>query len=187
MSDIVLRLNKKIDRTSINSETTISFENNYSDDAPATESLKYSDLSTDEKEALNVVIDRLSFSTEANAFVFNVIRTAKTFDLSESFVRDTPSTAGTLTVVPDGQSLVVRFEVPGFTENTLREISLFYNQDFLTTDLDDLAEIGISITGDGEAFTIDNDRECRVTFLKPELVSDLYIINDVEASQIIAP
>jgi hypothetical protein len=185
MNDIVMTLNKKIDRTTINADTSIEYVNNYASDLAGSQVFKYSDLSTDEKESLNVVLDKLSFTAESSAIVFNVNRTAKTFDLSDSYVRDAQSTETPLTAVTDGQSLLVRFEVPGFTVNTVREISLFYNEDFLTTDLDDLAEIGITITGNGESFTIDNDRECRVTFLKPELVVDDYIINDVNASQTI--
>lgn len=186
MSDIVVTLNKKVDRTTIHPDTTILYQNNYSDDLPATATLKYSELSTDEKEALNVVLDKLSFAVESSAIVFTIDRDGKSFDLSASYVRDAQSTDTPVTAVTDGQSLLVRFEVPGFTTNTVREITLFYNEAFLTADLDDLAEIGITITGNGEAFTIDNDRECRVSFLKPDLVTDLYVINDIAAAEIIA-
>lgn len=185
MSDIVVTLNTKVDRTTIHPDTTILFQNKYSDDLDATATLKYSNLSTDEKEALNVVLDKLSYYVEPDAVIFNIVRDGKEFDLSTSHVRSAQSTE-TPTAVTDGQSLLVRFEVPGFTVNTIREISLFYDQDFLTGDLDDLAEIGISITGNGKAFTIDNDRECRVTFLKPETITDLYVINDIAATEIIA-
>lgn len=186
MNDIVVTLNKKIDRSTIHVDTSIEFINNYGPELGASALLKYSDLSTDEKEALNVVLDKLTYEIEGGAYVFTIDRSGKTFDLSSSYVRDAQSTEAPLTAMTTGQSLVVRFEIPGFTTNAFREISLFYNDDFLTTDLDELAEIGISITGNGQSFTIANDVECKVTFFKPEVVTETYIINDVEFSNIIA-
>ena len=187
MIDIVITLNKKIDRSTINADTTINYVNNYAPEGDNEIDYKYSDLSTDEKEALNVLLDKLSFATETDALVFLIERDGKDFDLSNSYVRDAQSTVGPLTAMPDGSSLIMRVEVPGFSSNVVREVSVFYNEAFLTPDLDALAEIGVSITGTGERFLIDNDRECRISFLKPEIVSDFYIITDVDASLIIEP
>ncbi len=187
MTDIVIQLNKKIDRTAIHADTTIDIVNNYASEGLALNTFKYSDLSAPEQEALNVVLDKLTFETEGGAIVWNVVRTDKVFDLTTSYVRDAQSTETPLTDVPDGSALTVRFEVAGFIENTFRELSLWYNDDFLVPELDALAEIGITLTGDGASFEITNDLQCKVSFLKPGAVSDFYIINDVEQSQIIMP
>lgn len=187
MTDIVIQLNRKIDRTTIHADTTIDVVNNYASEGLPLNTFKYSDLSGPEQEALNVVLDKLTYETEGGAIVWNVVRTDKVFDLRDSYVRDDQSTELPLTDVPDGSALIVRFEVAGFIENTFREVSLWYNEDFLTPDLDALLEIGITITGDGASFEITNDLQCKVSFIKPDAVSDFYIINDVEQAQIIMP
>ena len=185
MSDIVIQLNTKIDRKTIHADTTIDIVNNYASEALPLNTFKYSDLSGSEKEALNEVLDKLTYETEGGAIVWNVFRTDKIFDLRSSYVRDAQSTETPTTDIPDGTAMMVRFEVAGFVENTYREVSLWYNEDFLTPDLDALAEIGITITGNGRDFEITNNLPCKVSFIKPGAVSDFYIINDVEQSQII--
>ena len=186
MSDIIITVNKKIDRALINDDTQIVFVNNYMPDSVLNVDFKYSDLSTDEKESLNKLLDFASFSIESDAIVFIVKRNEKEFDLSSSYVRDVKSTASPLTELTIGQSLLVRFEVPGFLQNTVREISLFYDEDFLTTDLDLLDEIGITLTGNGKVFEIENAVECKVSFLKPEIITDNYVISDELSNQILS-
>jgi hypothetical protein len=56
-------------------------------------------------------------------------------------------------------------------------VVVFFNDDFNPSDLTALAEIGISLTGNGAGFTVANDIDCRVSFRKPGAVPDVYIIS----------
>ena len=97
------------------------------------------------------------------------------------------STVKPVTPIDDGTPLNVRFEIPGFSSNNFRNITLFYNQAFNPADVALLLEIGIVLTGDGLAFTIANDVECKVSFSKPVGSSELYIIDNPFLAQIITP
>jgi len=185
MSDLVITMKKRIDRVSISNATTIDFVNEYAAEPDALTTTTYGDLSVDEKAALLLVLDHLTNEIEAGAKVWNVARTGKTFDLSGSYIRDDESTEPLLTVMPTGESLLVRFEIPGFLTNQVETVSLWYNQVFDSGDVTALAALGIELTGDGKVFEIVNDTEVKVSFLKPELVTDLYIINDLEANNVI--
>jgi hypothetical protein len=184
MSDIVVTMNKKVDRKLVNDSVTISFVNNYAPEADETTEVTYADLSADEKEGLHRVLDFLTYEIEPGAIIWNIIRGGKTFDLGESTVRDEKNTTA-LPELTGGESLVVLFEVPGFEVNDSRVVNLFYDDDFNSTELESLEEIGIEITGNGKNFTITNVVECKVSFMKPELVTDLYIINDLGANNVI--
>lgn len=185
MSDVVITMNKKIDRSTVNNDTTIQLVNNYSAEAEVLTDLKYSDLDAGEKEDFDSLLDRLTWEIEVNAIVWNIVRTGKEFDLTTSYVRDEESSMPPATALTTGQALVVRFEIPGFETGTVRELNLFYNDDFNPAELTDLLDIGITVTGDGSVFTITNTIECKVSFYKPELVVDFYIINDVGQNDII--
>jgi hypothetical protein len=185
MSDLEIVLNKKVDRITITDDTTIDVVNNYASEGVERETYKFSDLTAPLQEDLLSVLDALSFGAEADAFVFVIERDEKDFDLTGSYIRDAISTDAP-TAMTAGQSLKVRFEVPGFFENTFREISLFYDQDFLTADLDLLAEIGVTLAGNGSAFTVANSIQTKVMFSKPDTVSDYYIIVDFKQDEILS-
>lgn len=186
MSDIVITLNKKIDRTTVVNETTIRLVNNYAPEADAVLDTTYGDLPSGEQEELKSVLDYLTYEIEPDAKVWNIVRTGKEFDLSTSYIRDREGTLPGGTPIPDGDSLLIRFEVPGFETGSFREVNLFYNDDFNPAELTALEEIGIEITGNGTTFEITNVIQCKVSFTKPELVTDFYIINDPGINNVIA-
>lgn len=143
------------------------------------------DLDATNKEAFYKTLDNANHLIEADALICKIVRDGKIFSLNSSFVRDAVSTDGTLTKIPDGTQLKARFEVPGFLVNTVVEIDLWIAEDFNPADLTALDAIGISITGDGGYFTIDNATDCKVSFAVPSGATDLYIIDDPESANII--
>jgi len=143
------------------------------------------DLDATNKEAFYKTLDNANHLIEEDALIWKIQRSGKIFNLNNSFVRDAISTDGTLTKIPDGTPLKARFEVPGFLVNTVVEIDLWIAEDFNPTDLTALDAIGISITGDGGYFAIDNTTDCKVSFGVPAAATDLYIIDDADASTVI--
>lgn len=147
--------------------------------------LDINDLDSDNKEAFYKTLDNANHLFEADALIWKIKRNAKAFNLNTSYVRDAVSTAGTLTKIPDGTPLKARFEVPGFEANTVVEIDLWIAEAFNPTDLTALEAIGIEITGDGGYFEITNITDCKVSFAKPTAATELYIIDDASANQVI--
>lgn len=188
MIKIQIILNGHEDRVSITDILTAvsSYEvevvNKYADTGIEIYTLDLDDLGSTELEAFLNVVDNTNWLFEEDAYIWKVERSGKTFNLNNSFIRDTVATDGTLTKIPDGTALKTRFEIPGFEVNSFRDIDLWIAKDFNPTDLDLLAEIGITITGDGGYFTITNDTACRVSFSIPSGTTDLYIIDDVNAA-----
>jgi hypothetical protein len=148
-------------------------------------SLDIFDLDATNKEAFYKTLDNANHLIEADALIWKIVRDGKIFSLNSSFVRDAVSTDGTLTKIPDGTPLKARFEIPGFVTNTVVEIDLWIAEAFNPTDLTALDVIGVSITGDGGYFTIDNTTDCKVSFSVPSGATDLYIIDDPESATII--
>lgn len=144
------------------------------------------DLDATNKEAFYKTLDNANHLIEADALIWKIKRVGKAFNLNSSYVRDAVSTAGTLTKIPDGTPLKARFEVPGFETNTVVEIDLWIAEAFNPTDLTALEAIGIEITGDGGYFEITNTTQCKVSFSKPTEATEVYIIDDVSANQVIA-
>jgi hypothetical protein len=174
MSDLKIQLFTRIDRRNVANDTQIELENVYLNE-PAFP-VVFEDLSSNEQEGLLRVLDFQTFAAEENAIIWEIEQVGKVFDLTSSFVRDNKDT-DTRTAITTGQSLIATFEIPGFDVNPSREVVLFYNDDFNPSDLDDLAELGITLTGNGSGFTVSNTTDCRVTFRKPGAVSEVYIIN----------
>jgi len=142
------------------------------------------DLSSDNLEAFKKVIDFMSFSVLEDAIIWNMELVDKTFYLAKSYVRDAEST-GTVTDVTVGTPLIVQFETPSFTVFNITELSLWYDQAFDPAELTALENVGITVTGDGKQFTIDNTIECKVYFKKPDAVTDVYVINNQALNQVI--
>jgi len=186
MSDLVITMNKKLDRLTINNLTTIQFVNNYAAEAPTVTDTTYADLSAGDKEDLAGLLDFYTWQIEENALVWDISRDGKTFRLTDSYVRDEEDTTAPRTALTAGDVILARFEVPGFTAGEFREVNVFYDQAFNPAELTALEEIGIEISGNGKVFTITNIIECKVTFSKPIAVTDFYIINDVGANDVIA-
>lgn len=191
-SRIQIVLNGQVNRADIIAALTAdsSYEvevlNNYVANDTDVYILDLNDLDSDNKEAFYKTLDNANHLIEADALIWKIKRVGKAFNLNSSYVRDAVSTAGTLTKIPDGTPLKARFEVPGFESNTVVEIDLWIAEDFNPTDLTALEAIGIEITGDGGYFEITNTTECKVSFAKPTTATEVYIIDDASANQVIA-
>jgi hypothetical protein len=163
----------------------IEFVNEYSENLVATTTVSINDLVSGDLSSLKGIIDFLTVAIEPSALIFNVLLDGKIFNLQDSYVRDIKDTSGTLTAIANGTPLIVRFEIPGFEGNQIFDLSLWYNQAFSPTEIEDLrATLAIFVTGDGSEFTIANDTICKVSFLKPIPTSDVYVIKS-EAENVI--
>lgn len=150
--------------------------------------LHVSDFSSTEKTALYRILDKGSQLYEMSAKIVVVKKDGKTFNLEDSFVRDTEAVVKVdRTVLPDETPIKLRLEIPGFASNNFRELELLYNSDFSTEAIGLADELGISITGNGAEFTIDNSVECKISFHAPDGLEASYVIDFPEAKDVIAP
>lgn len=174
---IEIKFNERVDREIIDEETVFNIQivNQSPEDAYE---LDVNALGSTEIEAFKKVVDFCSHKFEEDGFVWIVGLTGKTFDLSNSYVRNSVSTERPLTEMTASKPLIVRFEIPAFGVFRIVDLSLWYGDDFLTPELDELVDNGITVTGNGTEFTIDNTVECKVHFIKPTAVTDLYFISN---------
>ncbi len=192
MSKLQITLNNQVDRAVIDADIAldgfaIAVINSFYPEGLATVTIDAADFDGTLLEALKKVVDKAVFSLEENAYVWKIERVSKTFNLNDSFIRDVLSTEPILTKIPDGEPIKARFEIPGFASDNFREIDVWIAEDFAPGDLALLAEIGITITGDGGYFTITNSVECKVSFYKPVSAIVGYVIVDPNAQTVIAP
>lgn len=161
------------------SETPIDIEitNEYAAQIATVTQLSINGLTSDELEALLTVINLLTGTFEIGSYVFSVVKNEKTFSLTDSYFRDAAEIPKPAIEIPDGTTLIARFEIPGFEINSFREIPLYFNVDFDPADLIVLEEIGITLTGNGSEFTVSNETDCKVSFRKPEASEIEYIID----------
>jgi len=152
-----------------------------------TSTIDLNDYSTGVKNAIKTVVDAVTFGFEAGAFVFHIIKDGPDFDLSESYLRNRQDTSGTLTDLDDATPLMMRVEIPGFSQNQFRDVIVYYNQAFNPADVDLLEEIGVTLTGDGLNFSIAALTQCKVSFYKPDLATQQYVINYDKSNEIIEP
>jgi hypothetical protein len=143
------------------------------------------DLDSDELESFMQTLDKATYLFQEDALIWNIVLFEKNFTLGLSYVRDNVSTARPLTELAPSTPLIARFDVPGFTSNAFRELTLRYAEDFDPEELELLYEIGIEVTGNGAAFTIENTTECKVSFYKPSIETRKYIIVYNGVNQII--
>lgn len=192
MNKVQITINSQVDRAVIAADIAagsfnIDVINNFNPGEIEATVIDVASFDTTTAEAFKKVLDALVFPIEENGFIFRINKVTKTFSLYESYFRDVTSTVKPVTPIDDGTPLNVRFEIPGFSSNNFRNITLFYNQAFNPADVALLLEIGIVLTGDGLAFTIANDVECKVSFSKPVGSTELYIIDNPFLAQIITP
>jgi hypothetical protein len=191
-SKMTITLSKRIDRADITEilalpdTVELTVINEYYSDGSADAIIDLGTLSAARLEAFCKVIDNSTYAIELGALIWKIKLASKTFNLESSYVRDRLATDGTLTAMPDGTPIKVRFEIPGFSTTTTREIDLWYNTAFNPTDVADLLDLGITLTGDGSEFTIANTIECKVTFRKPTGATDAYVIDYANGSTTIA-
>lgn len=191
-SKMTITLSKRIDRADITEilalpdTVELTVVNEYYSDGSADAIIDLGTLSAARLEAFCKVIDNSTYEFESGALIWKIKLASKTFNLESSYVRDRLATDGTLTAMPDGTPIKVRFEIPGFSSTTAREIDLWYNTAFNPTDVADLLDLGITLTGDGSEFTIANTIECKVTFRKPTGATDAYVIDYANGSTTIA-
>ncbi|MBC7523508.1 MAG: hypothetical protein H7239_03615 [Flavobacterium sp.] len=191
MSNIIqIVINENVNRAKIadvltKGEFYIDVVNNYFPVQPDLTVIAFSILDAAYKEAFLKVIDQATFAVEGNVKVWNIVKNGKSFDLTDAKIRDQINTESLTTYVDDGTPIKLKIEVPGFSSSNFREIDLWYNQTLNPADVALLAEIGITITGNGTVFSIANAIECKVSFAKPTAILDVYLINYTEANTII--
>ena len=139
-------------------------------------SVPVSDLSASEKSNLKDVIDTLTFELEANALVWKIANDTKSFDLSKSYLRNAKDTTA-LDELDVDTPLIVVFEFATFSENKLFELSLWYDNEFLSAELDDLEALGVTVTGDGKSFAVTNNCDVKISFKKPQSALEIYVID----------
>lgn len=136
----------------------------------------FADMTTDQKTALALVNDMFTYLFEAGAFVWKcAFDGVNEIDFTSSYMRDDEDTT-LCSAFAGGEGLTAVFEVPGFAGNTIVEISLWYGDAFLPADLTALAGIGVTLTGDGDVFTVANTKPTKISFRRPDLIADQYII-----------
>lgn len=162
----------------------IEVTSDYIGNLPAT--VLVNDFASDEIEAFIKVLDKLTASAEVGKYIFSIEKTGKVINLENSFFRDSEIIPKPKTAIPDGSTIIIRFEIPGFEINDFREIPLYFNTNFNPADLLVLEEIGITLTGNGSEFEISNAVECKLSFSKPEASEIEYII-DFQLSNKIIP
>jgi hypothetical protein len=191
MSNIVqITINENINRSKIanilsTGDFYIDVINNYFQTQPDLVVIPFSLLGATYQEAFLKVIDQSTFAVESNVKIWNIVKTGKSFDLTDAKVRNAIDTNALTTFVDDGTPIKLKIEVPGFSSTNYREIDLWYNQSLNPADVTSMLEIGITITGNGTAFTIANEIECKVTFSKPTIITDAYLINYSDSETII--
>lgn len=158
----------------------------YSDENNYDSEVSINDLDSGNLEALKKVLDFMSFSVYDSATIWNIDLGSKTFSLGKSYVRDAESTELPVTEITAGTPLIVQIETPSFTVFNVFDLSLWYDQDFDAAELTALEALGITVTGNGKEFTISNTIECRVYFKKPDVVTNIYVINNAAINQIIS-
>lgn len=181
MSNIQIVVNGHVDQQSIQDALVtgayvVDVVNNFRADKEPLYSIDLNDLSSDQQQGILKTIDIATNAIEAGALIWKISKTGKNFNLEDSFIRDSVSTA-TRTLLIDGTPLKMRVEISAFVINVFREIDLWYNQNFNPADLDLLSEIGIGIVGIGSKFRITNGSPCKVSFSKPGAAADMYVID----------
>lgn len=177
------------DRASIGTGAglVLAVANAYNGDLSAEAEIDVSAMDADTLEAFKKVVDHITYAFEATYPVVKVAYddVAKEFDLTASYLRSAVSTASPAALA-DGTPILMRVEFPGFEANTFVEAELPYNEAITLATDDALKAAGITFTGTGALFTIENERECKIYFSKPAAVSGKYVI-DYPAQETIIP
>jgi len=132
-------------------------------------------MSSDSITALKNFMDHIWWQMAAGSVIVKADYGSRHIDFLRSYVRNAESTAVT-SALPYGQKINVRFEFPGFTENTFVADNFEYGIGFKNPAL--LAAAGIVVTQypDDAAFSFTNDRECRITIAAPDDATQNYIV-----------
>jgi hypothetical protein len=181
MNNIEVVINGRVDRDMIDAAIAasenmyITVKNNYT--APFGETaVLVNELNASYLEAFKKVIDYCSYKVEQGGYYFLVEKVNKNFSLQNSYYRNEIDTSSTHLPIPGGKALLFLFEIPGFGISEIIPVSAWFGTPFLQDDIDLLATKGITLTGDGDVFEIENVVPVRLKIVKPEVVTDKYII-----------
>lgn len=165
----------------------VTINNEYSPELKPVYTALLKEMDADTLTAFKKVVDFFSYGLEAGCPVIAVEYDSvnKVFDLTKSYLRSEISTE-IPTSLDNGLLISLRFEFAGFLINDFVDVELFYNQPFSSEDVAALSHYGISLTGSGKIFSIENSSDCRVYFSKPQNVVGRYII-DYPANYTIIP
>lgn len=192
MSSLIFNLTKRIDSIAINEAVSlstpliVSVKNDYSDAVDGSATIDISAVDSSTVDAFKLVVDAFTWPIEENALVWKIKYAAKTFDLSQSYVRDQESTDGSLTAIADGTPIKLRFEVATFSGVDFVEIDLWFNQSFAPSDVTALERIGVFLSGNGIEFSFTNTKDLKVYFTKPTSATDIYVIDYPALNEVIS-
>lgn len=132
--------------------------------------------------ALKQIIDVSSFMYEENVFIYKVKYDVgtKEFDLEDSFIRTNKDTTSAQTTISNGQLINAVFSTPGIDGLVYTIIELPYNQAISAPDKAALLAVGIelNLSVTGSLFSIKTQSvPFKVSFVKPDAVTDKYIID----------
>jgi hypothetical protein len=177
---------KRIDRLdfAVADEMIVAIEVSYSNALTSLVTIDLASIDSVVSEAFMKINDYTTFLVEEGASICKVTRNGKIFSLSGSYVRNKEATES-VTSLSTGFPLIVRFELASFTANKVIDLNLWYDSDFLPGELEHLSANGIEVSGTGIEFEITNTIDCKVSFVKPEGVTDIYVIVDDNYNEII--
>lgn len=144
---------------------------------------QFDDVSVDYIDAFKKIVDVSLWQYLEDMIIWNVIYddTAKEFDLSSSYVRDTKDTSGTLTALTTGQDLTAVFYTPGLEGVEKTEINLSYDETIATIDQEALAAKGILLddASTGKLLIVESQSvPYKVDFYRPASVTDVEYVID---------
>lgn len=143
---------------------------------------QFDDVSIDYIDSLKELVDISLWQHMEDVLVFKINYDAvtKAFDLTNSYVRDSKATSGSLTAITTGQVLKARFTTPGLDAPVYTVIDLPYGQSISSGDTAALLAVGLDletvVTGDSFSFK-DQTVPYRVEFYKPEAELLNYVID----------
>lgn len=193
MSKVRIIVDANVDQLSIDNDLAtdglfpVSIENRYAIDLDTQVVLDVLPTDLALIEALKIVMDAATFKFMASSIFYIIIQNGLSFDLSQSYVRDTIATDLPKDALVNGQEIIARFEIPSFSGTQYREIVLYYNSVLNPVELAALEQIGILLTGNGSAFSIAISFETKISFTKPSYVLDNYAIDFNNVNQITYP
>ena len=134
---------------------------------------QFDDVAVDYIESFKNVVDISSFIHEENVLMYkvNYDSTTKTFDLTDSYIRNEKNSTEAMGVISDGQMLNAVFVTPGLNGPVYTTIELPYNQSIPDADVTKLEDLGLTLAvgHDGALFSFSVQKvPYKVSFYRPE-------------------
>jgi hypothetical protein len=137
----------------------------------------YGDIPTAYKTAMKEAIDYTTYLNEDPALVFHVAFDGTTHTMTGYDRTGIPSTG---TAIDENDVLIAVFQIAWLNGKADRlELPLTLKEGVAldTTEVSDLADKGITVSGNGQSFTISNDTPYLLQCVRPPGETQTYIIN----------